>query len=62
MLVDAWVLVESRGPRISPSTLYQAARLSVWSYLTQRVFKVILQKATPTQIRQLVLYISNSKG
>jgi len=31
------------------------------SYLTPSVFKVVLRKPIPTQIRQLVLYISNSK-
>jgi len=30
--------------------------------LTQSVFKVVLQKLIPTQIRRLVLYISDSKG
>ena len=32
------------------------------SYLTQSVFTVVLQKSIPTQIRQLVLYMSNSEG
>ena len=32
------------------------------SDLIQSVFKVVLQKSIPTQIRQRVLYISNSKG
>jgi len=31
-------------------------------YLTQIGFKVVLQKSIPTQIRQLILYISNGKG
>ena len=31
-------------------------------YLTQRVFEVVLQKPILTQIRQLILHISNSKG
>ena len=31
-------------------------------YRTQSVFDVVLQKATPTQIRQLILYIGNSEG
>ena len=31
-------------------------------YLTQCVFKVGLQKSIPTQIRQLILYISDIKG
>jgi hypothetical protein len=31
-------------------------------YFTQGVFKVVLQKPIPTQMRQRVLYISNSKG
>ena len=29
---------------------------------TEDVFKVILQKSIPTQIRQLILYICNSEG
>ena len=32
------------------------------SYLTQRVIKVVWQMSIPTQIRQLILYISNGKG
>jgi len=31
-------------------------------YLTQSVFEVVLQKSIPTQICQLILYISKSKG
>ena len=31
-------------------------------YLTQSVFEVVSQKSVPTPIRQLILYISNSKG
>ena len=31
-------------------------------YLTQSVSKVVLQRYIPTQIRQPILYISNSKG
>ena len=30
--------------------------------LAQSVFKLALQKSIPTRIRQLILYISNSKG
>jgi len=32
------------------------------SYLTQSVFKVVLQNSIPTRIRQRILYISNSNG
>jgi hypothetical protein len=32
------------------------------AYLTKSVDKVVLQKSIPTQIHQLILYISNSKG
>ena len=32
------------------------------SYLTQSVFKAVSQKATPPQIRQRILHISNSNG
>ena len=31
-------------------------------YLTQSVLPVGLQKSIPAQIRQLILYIGNSKG
>ena len=31
-------------------------------YLTQSVFKVVLQRLIPAQILQLILHISNSKG
>ena len=30
--------------------------------LTQSFFKVVMQKCIPTQIRQLILHISNGKG
>ena len=32
------------------------------SYLTESVYKVVLQMSIPAQIRQRVLYISNDKG
>ena len=32
------------------------------SYLTHSLFEVVLQKSIPTQTRQLILYLSNSKG
>jgi len=35
---------------------------SCHSYLTQRVFKVVLQKSIPAQIRQLIICISDNKG
>ena len=31
-------------------------------YLTETVYKVVLQKSIPAQTRQLILDISNSKG
>jgi len=31
-------------------------------YLTQSVRRVVFKRSIPTQIRQLILYISNSKG
>ena len=37
------------------------AVLDYCSYLTQSVFKFVLQKSIPTQIRQLILYIRNSE-
>ena len=36
--------------------------LAYHSYLTHNVFKVVLQKSIPTQIRQLFIHIINSKG
>ena len=36
--------------------------VTVRSYLSQSVCKVVLHKSIPTQIRQHFLYISNSKG
>ena len=53
------------------SSLQVAGGSHVWAkrseqltraYLTQSVLKIILQELTPTQIRQLILYISSSKG
>ena len=32
------------------------------SYLTESVYKVVLQKSIPTQIRPLILVISNNEG
>ena len=32
------------------------------SYLTESIYKVVLQKSIPAQIRQLILYISNNQG
>jgi len=31
-------------------------------YITQSIFKIVLQKSLPTQIRHLILYTSNSTG
>ena len=38
--------------------------LGVWfiAYRTESVYKVVLQKSIPTQIRQLILYVSNNEG
>ena len=36
-------------------------RVDRQTYLTQSVFKVVLQKSIPTQIRQLILCMSSSK-
>ena len=48
---------------VTPEGLGTAGGLTLLgSYLTQSVLKVVLQKAIPTQICQLILYISNSKG
>ena len=44
-------------PRLRPSLRTENAFLSHIS-----VYKVVLQKSIPTQIRQLVLYISNNEG
>ena len=32
------------------------------AYLTHTVYEVVLQKSTPVQIRQPIIYISNNKG
>jgi len=46
----------------------RAARLphtsgvSLHFYLTESVYKVVLQKSIPAQIRQLILHICNNKG
>ena len=34
----------------------------VGAYLTESVFKVIFRESIPTQIRQLIIHISNNKG
>ena len=32
------------------------------AYLTESVYKLVLRKSIPAQIRQLILHISNNKG
>ena len=46
-------------PRWSPCSPHTDTLLA---YLTASVYKVVLQKSIPTQVRQLILYISNNKG
>ena len=54
------------SPLVSPPTVGVPSRCRLarrsHPYLTQSVFKVVLQKSIPTQIRQRILYISNSQG
>ena len=50
-------LCEKRSGRSSRRALLQAGV----NVVKQSVFKVILQKVIPTQIRQFILRISNSK-
>ena len=38
------------------------AGCALYSYLSQSVFNVVLQKSIPTQIRQLIPHISNGQG
>ena len=40
----------------------QPSRVGWHSYITQSVFNVGWQKSIPIQIRQIILYVSNSKG
>ena len=47
---------------IKADRVRDAQRAQLEAYLPQNVFKVVSQKSIPTQIRQLVLYIGNSKG
>ena len=52
------------GAPLFPSefkVLQSAVTDKVRSYSTQSVFKVVLQKSIPPQIRQLILYVSNSQ-
>ena len=49
------------SPSFEPDAL-RAPIERVPLYLTQSVFKDDLQKSIPTQLRQLILYISNRKG
>ena len=56
------------GGRANTHTLDQASLgpchtlFAGLAYLTQSVFKVVLQKSTPTKIRQSILEISNNIG
>ena len=54
LMHEAWLVDASRGMGQILATLR--------FYLTENVFQVVLQKSIPTQIRQLILCISNSKG
>ena len=47
---------QSANPAPSPNGLVQHF------YLTESVFKIVLQKSIPAQIRQLVLHIGNNQG
>ena len=47
---------------LAQETLRDALGLAVQVYLTSSAFKFVWQKSIPTQIRQLIIYISNSKG
>ena len=46
---------------VRPEDLRGVGGLHDQVYLSQSVFQVVLQKSIPTQLCQLVLYISNSK-
>ena len=59
-LILPWSTFSRGGPVQDPVLTPAAAPHH--SHLTQSVFKVVLQKSVPTQIRQLVLDISHSKG
>jgi len=62
VLVD-WIHFSRRFPlKFGKLTFAIASRRILGGYLIQSVSKVVLQKSIPTQIRQLILYISNSKG
>jgi hypothetical protein len=50
--------LERKGTRIKHGGAFVQEQV----HLTQSVFKVVLQTPIPTQIRQLILHISNSTG
>ena len=56
--LDGPALLQSMPAAATPPA---ASRPAVHFYLTQSVFKVVSQMSIPRQIRQLILYISNSK-
>ena len=37
-------------------------RFADTSYLTERIYHIVLQNSIPAQIRQLILFFSNDKG
>jgi len=43
-------------------TVGMLAPVCLQSYLTESVYKVVLQKSIPAQIRQLILCICNDEG
>ena len=54
--------VQGRAALFVAGTLSGPNTQSLQPCLTQSVFILVSQKSIPTQIRQLVLYLSNSKG
>ena len=52
----------TRGPRYGSRAGSWPTPSARRSYLTESVYKVVLQKSIPAKIRQLMLYISDYKG
>ena len=56
-------LSQRRFRKLLPALATEAAHeATLNTYLTESVYKVVLQKSIPPQIRQLIPYISNDKG
>ena len=56
------LLATERGLSDADASAMPRIRYVRQLYLTESVYKIVVQKSIPAQIRQLTLYMSNNKG